>query len=100
MRGFLATACPPLTSHGVIFRAPWGEIRSVIAEPDPDQASDDELRRVLTAELERRVLSRIILHAFQKKSRRAIATPKGELDLIGTRLSRAKEDYEAWLKSR
>ena len=41
-----------------------------------------------------------VLHAFQKKSRRAIATPKGELDLIGTRLSRAKEDYEAWLKSR
>ena len=39
-----------------------------------------------------------VLHAFQKKSRRAIATPKGELDLIGTRLSRAKEDYEAWLK--
>ena len=31
-----------------------------------------------------------ILHAFQKKSRRAIATPKSELDLIGARLSRAK----------
>jgi len=41
-----------------------------------------------------------VLHAFQKKSRRAIATPKGELDLIGKRLSRAKEDYKAWLKSR
>jgi len=41
-----------------------------------------------------------VLHAFQKKSRRAIGTPKGELDLVGTRLSRAKEDYEAWLKSR
>jgi phage-related protein len=41
-----------------------------------------------------------VLHAFQKKSRRAIATPKGELDLIGTRLSRAREDYDAWLKSR
>jgi phage-related protein len=41
-----------------------------------------------------------VLHAFQKKSRRAIATPKSELDLIGTRLARAKEDYEAWLKSR
>jgi phage-related protein len=41
-----------------------------------------------------------VLHAFQKKSRRAIATPKGELDRIGTRLSRAKGDYEAWLKSR
>ena len=41
-----------------------------------------------------------VLHAFQKKSRRAIATPKSELDLVGTRLARAKEDYEAWLKSR
>lgn len=36
-----------------------------------------------------------VLHAFQKKSRRAIATPKSELDLLGTRLARAKEDYEA-----
>jgi phage-related protein len=41
-----------------------------------------------------------VLHAFQKKSRRAMATPKSDIDLIGTRLARAKEDYEAWLKSR
>ena len=41
-----------------------------------------------------------VLHAFQKKSKRAIATPKSELDLIGMRLARAKEDYEAWLKGR
>jgi phage-related protein len=41
-----------------------------------------------------------VLHAFQKKSRRAIATPKGDLDLIETRLARAEEDYEAWLESR
>ncbi|HKH73760.1 MAG TPA: type II toxin-antitoxin system RelE/ParE family toxin [Vicinamibacterales bacterium] len=41
-----------------------------------------------------------VLHAFQKKSRRAVATPKSELDLIATRLSRAKEDYQAWLRSR
>ena len=41
-----------------------------------------------------------VLHAFQKKSRRAIATPKGELDLIGIRLARAREDYEAWLRGR
>src|SRR5687768_7875187 len=41
-----------------------------------------------------------VLHAFQKKSRRAIATPKSELDLIGARLARANEDCEAWLKSR
>ena len=35
-----------------------------------------------------------VLHAFQKKSRRGIATPKAELDLILARLARAKEDYE------
>ena len=40
-----------------------------------------------------------VLHAFQKKSKRGIATPKSELDLIEQRLKRAKEDYEAWQKS-
>jgi len=41
-----------------------------------------------------------VLHAFQKKSRRGIATPKAELDLIAARLARAKEDYTLWLRSR
>ena len=41
-----------------------------------------------------------VLHAFQTKSRRGIATPKGELDLIAARLVRAKEDYAQWLRSR
>lgn len=41
-----------------------------------------------------------VLHAFQKRSRRGIATPKPELDLIAARLARAKEDYEQWLRSR
>ena len=41
-----------------------------------------------------------VLHAFQKKSRRGIATPKAEVDLITARLARAKEDYEQWQKSR
>ena len=54
-------------------------------------------RAVYTVRFEKAVY---VLHAFQKKSRRGIATPKSELDLIGTRLARAKEDYEAWLKSR
>ena len=40
-----------------------------------------------------------VLHAFQKKSRRGIATPKAELDLIEQRLKRAKVDYERWAKS-
>lgn len=41
-----------------------------------------------------------VLHAFQKKSRRGIATPKAELDLIAARLARAEEDYEQWRRSR
>ena len=41
-----------------------------------------------------------VLHAFQKKSRRGIATPKAELDLILARLARAKEDYDEWLGKR
>jgi phage-related protein len=39
-----------------------------------------------------------VLHAFQKKSKRGIATPKSELNLIRMRLARAKEDYEQWRK--
>ncbi|MEQ1897482.1 MAG: type II toxin-antitoxin system RelE/ParE family toxin [Vicinamibacterales bacterium] len=37
-----------------------------------------------------------VLHAFEKKSRTGIATPKSDLDLIKRRLARAREDYEQW----
>jgi phage-related protein len=40
-----------------------------------------------------------VLHAFQKKSRRGIATPKAELDLIEQRLKRAREDYQQWSRN-
>ena len=40
-----------------------------------------------------------VLHAFKKKSRRGIATPKAELGLIEQRLKRAKADYEQWSRS-
>ena len=40
-----------------------------------------------------------VLHAFQKKSKKGIATPKAELELIEQRLRRAKEDYEQWSRS-
>lgn len=35
-----------------------------------------------------------VLHAFQKKSKHGIKTPQKEIDLITTRLKRAKEHYE------
>jgi phage-related protein len=41
-----------------------------------------------------------VLHAFQKKSKRARATPKAELDLIKQRLKRATEDYEQWSRNK
>ena len=37
-----------------------------------------------------------VLHAFQKKSRKGVATPRREIVLIGQRLQRAREDYEQW----
>jgi phage-related protein len=41
-----------------------------------------------------------VLHVFQKKSKRGIATPKAELGAIEKRLNRARGDYEQWLKSK
>lgn len=40
-----------------------------------------------------------VLHAFQKKSKRGIATPRSEIEKVKQRLKRAKEDYEQWLRS-
>lgn len=40
-----------------------------------------------------------VLHAFQKKSKSGIATPKKDLALIETRLRRAEEDYRQWRAS-
>jgi phage-related protein len=35
-----------------------------------------------------------VLHVFQKKSKRAIATPKADVELIRTRLRRAIELHD------
>lgn len=40
-----------------------------------------------------------VLHAFQKKSRKGIATPKHEMTIVNERLKRAKEDYKRWRDS-
>lgn len=34
-----------------------------------------------------------VLHAFRKKSKKGIATPRRDIDLIGRRLRMAEEDY-------
>jgi phage-related protein len=41
-----------------------------------------------------------VLHAFQKKSKHGITTPKADLNLIEQRLKRAREDYEQWSRSK
>jgi phage-related protein len=37
-----------------------------------------------------------VLHVFQKKSKRGIATPKKELDLIHNRLKLAEQEHKLW----
>ena len=40
-----------------------------------------------------------VLHVLQKKSKRGIATPQKDLDLIRERLRRAEQDHASWTKS-
>jgi phage-related protein len=61
-----------------------------------DDFDGDTFRAVYTVSFARAVY---VLHAFQKKSKRGITTPKAELDLINHRFKRAREDYEQWSKS-
>jgi phage-related protein len=39
-----------------------------------------------------------VLHVFQKKSKRGIATPKQDMDLVESHLKRAKEHYDRYYK--
>jgi len=61
-----------------------------------DDFDGDTFRAVYTVRFAEVVY---VLHAFQKKSKRGIATPKAELELIEQRLKRAREDYAQWSKS-
>jgi phage-related protein len=54
----------------------------------------DTYRAVYTVKFRRAVY---VLHAFQKKSKSGIKTPKHELDLVERRLRAAKEHYESWI---
>jgi phage-related protein len=57
----------------------------------------DTYRAVYTVRLAGRVY---VLHAFQKKSKSGIQTPKAEINLIKSRLKRAEEEHAAWLEWR
>jgi phage-related protein len=52
----------------------------------------DAYRAVYTVKFEQVVY---VLHAFQKKSRKGIATPQDDIDLIKRRLKVAEQDYAA-----
>lgn len=40
-----------------------------------------------------------VLHAFQKKSKRGIATPRAEMELIGRRLKQVRKDHGPWVRN-
>ena len=50
----------------------------------------DSYRAVYTVRFEDAIY---VLHAFQKKSKRGVSTPKKEIDLIKQRLAAAEQDY-------
>jgi phage-related protein len=54
----------------------------------------DTYRVVYTVRLAGRIYA---LHAFQKKSKAGIMTPKSEIKLIKARLKRAEEEHARWL---
>lgn len=60
-----------------------------------DNFDGDTYRAVYTVKFEGIVY---VLHAFQKKSKQGIATPKQDIDLIESRLKRAKEHYKKYLE--
>jgi phage-related protein len=59
-----------------------------------DDFDGDTYRAVYTVRFAGRVY---VLHAFQKKSKTGIKTPKAEIDLIVSRLKRAAEVHATWL---
>jgi len=83
-----------------LYAAQWGEEypnvkalqgfggRSVLEIVAP--YAGDTYRGVYTVRFEDAIY---VLHAFQKKSKRGLATPKKEIDLIKKRLAAAEQDY-------
>lgn len=61
-----------------------------------DDFDGNTYRSVYTVKFTRAVY---VLHAFQKKSKHGIATPKTDVDLVKERLKAAKEHYQQWCRS-
>jgi len=80
-RSEVRSTCPRSRSR-VCAQACWKLCRTI----------GDTFRAVYTVRLGERVF---VLHAFQKKSKRGIATPQADIDLIKRRLKLAVEISEA-----
>jgi phage-related protein len=64
-------------------------VLEVVADHD-----GDTYRAVYTVRFAGRVY---VLHAFQKKSKTGMKTPKAETNLINSRLKRAQDEHGEWL---
>ena len=62
-----------------------------------DNFQTDTYRAVYTVQFADAVY---VLHAFQKKSKRGVETPKGEIELVKARLKLAKEHHQEWRRNR
>lgn len=83
-----------LAQHGAqadYARRMHADLRDVIEIRAENETGDSTFRCAYTVELGDTVY---VLHAFQKKSKSGISTPKPDLDLIRQRLKRAREHYE------
>lgn len=87
------TARPQSTLRQAAQRIPRGRRAGEIV----DEFDGDTYRAVYTVRFAGAVY---VLHAFQKKSKHGIATPRPDLSLIERRLKRAREDYEQWSRSK
>ena len=61
-----------------------------------DDHAGDTYRAVYTVRFSGRIYA---LHAFQKKSKFGIKTPKSEIELIKSRFKRAEQEHAGWLEA-
>jgi phage-related protein len=78
--GFKAASARPLTGFG------GASVLEIV-----DDFQTDTYRAVYTVRFADVIY---VLHAFQKKSKKGIATPKADMELIKRRLRAAENDYK------
>jgi phage-related protein len=83
-RGGKAAEAKPLRGYG------GAGVLELVEDDD-----DDTYRAVYTVRFAEAIY---VLHCFQKKSTRGVATSHRDLNLIETRLRRAEEFHEKWIR--